>query len=125
VRILGQIADKANLLGVAAKKKSVEDEKTKLNETIKSFCNDALAFLAELPEVETEKGLRQAVTIQQAHRLKMRADYKDIGSTRSQLRRAVGNATGSRIYQALRTGSIKSKRSWLERDSSAFVVRLA
>ena len=75
VRILGQIADKANLLGDAAKKKSVEDEKTKLNEAIKSFCNDALAFLAALPEVETEKGLRQAVTIQQAHRLKMRADY--------------------------------------------------
>jgi len=58
VRILGQIADKANLLSDAAKKKSVEDEKTKLNETIKSFCNDALAFLAELPEVETEKGQR-------------------------------------------------------------------
>lgn len=78
MRILGQIADKANLLGVAAKKKLVEDEKTKLNEAIKSFCNDALAFLAALPEVETEKGQRQAVTIQQAHRLKMRADYKDI-----------------------------------------------
>ena len=58
MRILGQIADKANLLGVAAKKKLVEDEKTKLNEAIKSFCNDALAFLAALPEVETEKGQR-------------------------------------------------------------------
>ena len=37
VRILGQIADKANLLGDIAEKKSVEDEKTKLNEAIKSF----------------------------------------------------------------------------------------
>lgn len=63
VRILGQIADKANVLGDAAKKKSAEQEKVKLNEEIKSFCNDALAFLAAVPEVETEKGQRQAVTI--------------------------------------------------------------
>lgn len=56
VRILGQIADKANVLGDAAKKRSAEEEKLKLNESIKSFCNDALAFLAALPEVESEKG---------------------------------------------------------------------
>jgi hypothetical protein len=40
------------VLGDAAKKKSVEEEKTKLNEEIRSFCNDALAFLSALPEVD-------------------------------------------------------------------------
>ena len=34
VRILGQIADKANLLSDAAKKKSVEDEKIPINSSL-------------------------------------------------------------------------------------------
>ena len=75
MRILGQIAEKANLLGDATKKKSALDEKLKLNEEIKTFCTDALSFLAKLPEIEADKGQRQTVTVQQAHRFKMRADY--------------------------------------------------
>ena len=75
MRILSQIADKANLLGDANKKKSASDEKMKLNEDIKHLCTDALSFLAKLPEVEQEKGQRQTVTVQQAHRFKMKADY--------------------------------------------------
>jgi hypothetical protein len=43
------------VLGDAAKKRSAEEEKLKLNEAIKTFCNDALTFLAALPEVESEK----------------------------------------------------------------------
>lgn len=43
-------------MGDAAKKKSVDEEKLKLNEAIKSFCNDALAFLSALPELEPVKG---------------------------------------------------------------------
>ena len=64
VRILGQIAEKANLLGDAAKKKSAEEEKMKLNEEIRTFCADALSYLAKIPELDADKGQRQATTIQ-------------------------------------------------------------
>ena len=58
VRILGQISDKAYLLGDAAKKRAADEEIFKVNEQIKNSCNDALKLLNQLPELDPEKTQR-------------------------------------------------------------------